>query len=274
MNEPLERFLNFRIHPAVWLLLGLAVLDVAFTAAVAGFEPTALLFAVNEAGAFVFAAAVVLVAGNRRMLVAGALSLSAVAAVILLQRLANEFAAQLVLGDAFTVLHSLAWLAGVGGALAIGLSIGGIRSRVGWLAVGLGVVVALAITYWQLSMLLPVLADWPPDLLPQLSMSLSLVSGIMWIGWGYLLGAAVTARLRWLTLGVVIIFAGEALNFAAIPLVTPDNYQLFNEFAAPAVALLSIAQWLAFIASAFVELTGSGWHYPTEPAGPAAAAPA
>jgi hypothetical protein len=269
MDESLERFLNFRVHPAVWLLLALAVLYFTLAIVVGGFAFVSWLGAFAGAGAFVFAAAVVLVAADRRLLVAGAVSLCVPPALLFARRLATQVVPQLAAADLLEVPSAVGWLFTMGGALAIGLAVGGVRSRLGWAAVALGIGAAFTLVLWQLSNLLAVYADWPPALQPPLNWSLSLLGSLVWIGWGYLLGAGFSAGLRWLVVGVTAIFLGVVLDFAAVPLVTADTQPLFDQFALPAFQLLSIASWAALVASAFVELKSPGWSYPTASSEPA-----
>jgi hypothetical protein len=148
------------------------------------------------------------------------------------------------------------WIFELSGLVLLGLGLGGIRSRVGWVALALGLAV-FAIGDIQLA--LAWIATPPdPDLgIPAYQVALSFVAGVTTVGWAFLTGVALDNRLRAFAIAAGIFFALDAIALAT-------QWLLTNLFPNPDPSLLpwfflpfrigTVLGWLVLFAAAIYEV--------------------
>jgi hypothetical protein len=190
-----------RLGWPIWILLGFAVVAVASLITSPG---VTLLGPLQVAMPFFFAAAVLLVRPIDRRFVWAAVAIGASQAFLLGPRLVPAewtfYYPELdQLGGAVTMLYSPALL---GGLALLGLALGGIRTRLGWLIVGIGLVLAASSAVRVLTQTLPEGLE-----LSAIDRLLSIVIPPLHpMAWAFVAGAALGGGRRLFPFGALLIF--------------------------------------------------------------------
>lgn len=274
-SERFESFLNYQVHWVAWLLLAAAALVLAIDLPSGELSWSSAGYALAASSTLIFAAAVVMTAGDRRLLVAGAVTLAVPTLLDLTYRLLDvSFPALRPIGF-LDFPRSLAGILTLIGLVLIGRAIGGTSTRRGaGLTAAFGIV-AIAVVGWLLSSTIDMTDTVPPPGAagPMLlfgrppTMLLGALGGISWLGWGYLLASALDQRLRWLATAAVLTVVNLALSLAEalwIMLLPPGPGTAPFGFLGPIQVALACGSMACLIVSAFVELKGVGWTYPRE----------
>jgi len=207
-GQVLVRSVNPReIAWPVWLALGLAVVAAIIRATSAGASITGTI---AGAAPFLFVAAVLYARPADVRFVYGAAAIVAYQAIPLAgQLLPNEWIARMpVLFDvrAFAITYDIALL--IVGLVLLGMAVGGVRSRVGWLIVALGALVATVNIVRSVASLV----ELPLGDVLTLDLALSFLLGAgAALAWAYLLAASVDARRRYLAIGTALVIAATYL---------------------------------------------------------------
>ena len=134
----------------VWLMLGLAVAYVVYRVSNPAFS---VVSTIAGAGPFLFAAAVLFVEPFDRRFKYGAAAIALYYGLYfgdLLPPYALPNVEVPMLGDVTDGLRNLRFLLLIGGFAAIGVALGGLRSRDGWVVLATGGVLAVLASGWQL----------------------------------------------------------------------------------------------------------------------------
>ncbi len=233
-----------RLKFGTWLLLALALVVFTQQISVSYDELAGVLPGLAVAAMVVFVAVVFQLYEANRLLTAGALLLTVepivMLAVLLLWGTWNVvgdwgdavyFAARLAVGSA--------WIFTAVGMVVIGVALGGVRTRLGWAMVGLGVLLAaVGVTQYLL-----IVASGGAASVPALDILLGFAHQAVLIAMGYLLGAAVDRGFRFMALGAALQLLQVAALFALNGLVpaTPDAQQ--------GITLVWIVDLIAFAAA-------------------------
>jgi hypothetical protein len=274
-SERFESFLNYQVHWGAWLLLAAAVLLLAIDLPRGDLSWPSVGYALGDISTLVFAAAVVMTAGDRRLLVAGAVTLAVPTLLDLSYRLLDLSFPALRPIDFLDIPRSFTGILACVGLVLIGRAIGGLRSRRSVAVTVAFGLVAVAVIAWQLSRTIDMTDMVPPPgeggpilfLGRPPEMIIGTLGGIIWLGWGYLLAAALDQRLRWLAAAAVLTVVNLALSLAEvvwIVLLPPAPSTEPFGFVGPIEAVLAAGSFACLLISAFVELKGVGWTYPRE----------
>jgi hypothetical protein len=252
-------FFEYRVHPAIWVLLGLAALDFLFEFTLRGFNLLLVPGQLAGAAPIILAAAILLVARDKRLLVFAGLALAYGPVLQLADRLLYEFLPQLRMYDLMSVPLDLTWAFTLAGTVAIGLALGGIRSRVGWAAVLVGILIVLVEDAWYVNFLAG-LADGSMPIPLALG---SLAAPLRFVGWGFLLGSALDRGHRLIAFGAGLWLAAATawrVIFTLVPIGPLGDVDSLNA----ASGLIDLVAWAALIWGVVTELKSAGWSYPAE----------
>ena len=279
-SERLERFLNYQVHWAAWVLLAAAVVALLIYVPAGGLSLLNFTGTVAAIGPLLFAPAVVLTASDRRLLAMGAVIFAIPSLLDLTYRLLDLGFPTLRPVDFLDVPRSFGSLLAFAGLLMIGRAIGGVRSRRGRALTAVFGLVAIAVIGWQLTTTInltgfvpppseggpPLFFGRPPEQI------IGALGRVVWLGWGYLLASALDQRLRWLAAGAALATANLVLDLAItiwvvpMPPPAPPDTTLFDLIALIETALIA-GSFACLIVAAFVDLKGAGWAYPLEESG-------
>lgn len=274
-SERFDRFLNYEVHWGTWLLIAAAVLVLAVYLPSGALSWSSVAGTLAAMGTLLFAAVVVMTAGDRRLLVAGAVTLAVPTLLDLGYRLLDQAFPILRPVDFLDIPRSFGGILALIGLVLIGRAIGGVRTGRGVAVTAVFGLVAVAVVIWRLSgtidltVMVPPPSQGGPILLfgRRPEMVIGALGGILWLGWGYLLASALDQRLRWLATAAVLTVVNLTLSLAEavwIALLPPaPNTDPFG-FLGPIVTAVAAGSVVCLVVSAFVELRGVGWTYPRE----------
>jgi hypothetical protein len=148
-----------------------------------------------------------------------------------------------------------AWIFELCGIAVLGLGLGGVRTRVGRLALLAGLAVFVAGDL-QLAM------AWinnPPDpelVIPLHAIALSFVGGLTTVGWAFLLGVALDNRFRLFAIAAATFFALDVIVLLSQWLFTFSDLidpSAINMYFLP-LRIGTVVAWLLFVAAAVLEV--------------------
>jgi hypothetical protein len=132
----------------------------------------------------------------------------------------------------------------VAGIVLLGLAAGGLRTRYGWIILGVGALVAIVKTGWYFINIVPTLTET----LSAADIALSLVlAPLLPIAWAFVAGAAFEARMRLLLLGSLVLLGLEGV-ITALTLANPGPDTDFGRISL-VVSVLQIVGWLLLAVS-------------------------
>lgn len=185
------------------------------------------------------AAVAVLAVPGRRLIIAGAVLLGAAAVLLSLRHLSPLLGGESALLDwlALAVAPSM-----VAGLLLIGYGLGGVHTPRGAVLVATGLIVAVVVAVYAWSMA-------PPVVDSAASSGTALIIGSVfgqftYLGWAYLLAAAVERRAPFIAAGAGLILLAD-LSLLALAVVASPGFVLPG--AGVFFLLLSLAAWAALI---------------------------
>ena len=203
-------------------------------------------------GPFLLAAAVALAAPADRRFLWGALALCASEAWFLLRFFEPASGEPTLFGVALESLGSALWALTLAGLLLIGVAVGGIRSRFGWLVLAIGALVFVVSAAWQVISYASIPTDQLFLILSPEQFVVGVIGHAVIIGWAYLLGAGLDNNRHYLAVGAGLMLGQAAfgvMRLLFLP-VTPDaDFTLLNLMS----LTVSVAAWSALIAAAMTE---------------------
>jgi hypothetical protein len=149
-------------------------------------------------------------------------------------------------------LGTLRWASSLGGVLLLGIALGGIRTRLGWVVVALGAA-WFVIHEFQVAIQMSSTSFPAEYQVPLEQLVIPFVYGLIFVGWTFVSGAALDHGLRAIALGAGILFAIVVYSDFILPhLISPEstNFTLLNLGG----SLVSLLGWGALIYGALTEI--------------------